>query len=322
MPELRDLPSTMVLSCKRSFPLLASPANAPEENTRADPIRRIKTFDNFMNSSFNVSAATLCRTPHAPRAERILFALLISESTRRGKSFRRRTARESIEPIQPRVRTVGRLVFIYRVGASTSCATRQAISFSIARHRGMPLSVPFVSAALRGNRGEGELRVLSIELKDSLQPYGIASTNPFSLELPIAAARTISHVSCVRIPSFHCEKMSRRCFGTQVQSIGSRRELGLAVPLAGRGGDKKQLLGLAKCWVCKMGPSGTSKWKSRLTYQGKNHGCPLVQWQTLPIRCCHSKVGRNRSYAYDYRRTRADLHLPLGSGGRPDPSAG
>src|SRR5215469_18424882 len=94
MPELRDLPSTMVLSSKRSFPLLASPANAPEENTRADPIRRIKTFDNFMNSSFNVSAATLCRTPHAPRAERILFALLISESTRRGKSFRGQTARK------------------------------------------------------------------------------------------------------------------------------------------------------------------------------------------------------------------------------------
>src|SRR6516165_10601989 len=84
----------MVLSCKRSFPLLASPANAPEENTRADPIRRIETFDNFMNSSFNVSAATLCRTPHAPRAERILFALLSSESTRRGKSFKRRTARK------------------------------------------------------------------------------------------------------------------------------------------------------------------------------------------------------------------------------------
>src|SRR5215469_6079520 len=84
----------MVLSCKRSFPLLASPANAPEENTRADPTRRIETFDNFMNSSFNVSAATLCRTPHTPRAEKILFTLLISESTRRGKSFRRRTARK------------------------------------------------------------------------------------------------------------------------------------------------------------------------------------------------------------------------------------
>src|SRR5215469_6618958 len=94
LPGLRDLPSTMVWFCKRSFPLLASPANAPEENTRADPIRRIETFDNFMNSSFNVSAATLCRTPHAPRAERILFALSISESTRRGKSFRGRTARK------------------------------------------------------------------------------------------------------------------------------------------------------------------------------------------------------------------------------------
>src|SRR5215469_4375924 len=78
----------MVWFCKRSFPLLASRANAPEENTRADPIRRIETFDNFMNSSFNVSAAALCRTPHALRAEKILFALLVSWRTRRGKSFR------------------------------------------------------------------------------------------------------------------------------------------------------------------------------------------------------------------------------------------
>jgi hypothetical protein len=58
--------------------ILASPANAPEENTSADAIRRIETFDNFMNISFNVSAATLCRARHAPRAEKILVALLVS----------------------------------------------------------------------------------------------------------------------------------------------------------------------------------------------------------------------------------------------------
>src|ERR1700741_2695289 len=99
----------MVLSCKRRFPLLASAANATEENASADPIRRIKTFDNFMNSSFNVSAATLCRTRHAPRAEKILFALLLSERTRRGKGFKslkrkyspKRDPTDDHEPPQP-----------------------------------------------------------------------------------------------------------------------------------------------------------------------------------------------------------------------------
>ena len=92
----------------------------------------------------------------------------------------------------------------------------------------MPLSVPFVSGALRGNRGEGELRVLSIELKDSLQPYGIASTNPFSLELPIAAARTISHVvvcpdPLVSLPE-NVEKMFRNA--SSVDWISTRTGLG------------------------------------------------------------------------------------------------
>jgi hypothetical protein len=44
-------------------------------------------------------------------------------------------------------------------------------------------------------RGEAELRVLSIEWKSlATLSVGIASPNPFSLELPFAAARTISQV--------------------------------------------------------------------------------------------------------------------------------
>src|SRR5215469_1134071 len=91
-----------------------------------------------------------CAGHHTRRARKEFYSPCQSVRVREeAKVSEGEQPEKSIEPVQPRVRTVGRLVFTYRVGASTSCATRQATSFSIALHGGTPLSVPFVSGASR-----------------------------------------------------------------------------------------------------------------------------------------------------------------------------